>query len=103
MVTEEHEEEKVIEEESKISAQLVPKVGGSSSNPRVNKGKGIVTDSDPSPLKFLKASREVRPDPDGLVLINWEVDGKIIQILNDQQQEYLDKKEQMDRAIDEIK
>nr|GFC87970.1 hypothetical protein [Tanacetum cinerariifolium] len=55
----------------------VPKVGGSSSNPRFNKGKGIATDLDPSPLKFVKASKEVHLDPDGLVLINWELNGTL--------------------------
>ncbi|GJV45289.1 hypothetical protein Tco_1429825 [Tanacetum coccineum] len=39
-------------------------VSGSSLIPKVNKGKGITIGSNPSPLKFVKASREVRHDPD---------------------------------------
>ncbi|GJZ14630.1 hypothetical protein Tco_0550307 [Tanacetum coccineum] len=48
MATEEHKEEKVTEEEP----------------------KNIATESDPSTLNLVKASMEVHPDPNGLVLID---------------------------------
>ncbi|GKE08966.1 hypothetical protein Tco_1412517, partial [Tanacetum coccineum] len=108
MVTEEHKEEKVTEEEPKVTqpkpihtiitttpypttlitleaqvteltAHLVPEVGGSSLTPRVDKGRGIATQTDLSPLKFVKASREVCPDLDA--------------------QGLLDKKEQIEQAV----
>ncbi|GKE53311.1 hypothetical protein Tco_1488467, partial [Tanacetum coccineum] len=82
MVTEEQKEERVTEEEPKVTQpEPIQTVSGSSLIPKVNKGKGITTGSDPSPLKFVKASREVRHDPDA--------------------PEYLDKMERMDRAIKE--
>nr|GEU77141.1 protein kinase, ATP binding site-containing protein [Tanacetum cinerariifolium] len=67
--------------------------GSSFITPRVNKGKRIARDIDNSPLKLVKASRKVHPDPDGPVLINYEIDKKMVQITNDELQAHLDKKE----------
>ncbi|GJZ14545.1 hypothetical protein Tco_0550222 [Tanacetum coccineum] len=87
---------------TELTAQPITKESRSSQiTPRVAKGKGIVGEDDPSPPKLVKDSREVRIDPDGPVLIDREVDGKIILIPNDQLQIYLDKKEQTERAMNE--
>ncbi|GJZ31536.1 hypothetical protein Tco_0576583 [Tanacetum coccineum] len=74
-------------------ATLVTKVSGSSLIiPRADKGKGIATKTDPSPPKLVKASRRVRLDPGAPVLIEYMIDGKMVQITHDQLQAYLDKK-----------
>ncbi|GJU78795.1 retrovirus-related pol polyprotein from transposon TNT 1-94 [Tanacetum coccineum] len=74
MVTKEQNEEEITKEVPKISTQVITEECGSSlSISRVNKGKGIAIKSDPSPPKLVKASKE----------------------------EYLDKKERMDKAMKE--
>ncbi|GJT30801.1 hypothetical protein Tco_0911076 [Tanacetum coccineum] len=60
-----------------ISALVVPEVGGSSVTPRVDNGKGIAEESYPYPPKLMKASKEIRPDPDAPVLIDYKIDGKM--------------------------
>ncbi|GJU14967.1 hypothetical protein Tco_1142933 [Tanacetum coccineum] len=48
----------------------ITKAGDSSfTTPRDDKGKGIATESHPSPPKLVKASREIRQDHDHTVLI----------------------------------
>ncbi|GKE45080.1 hypothetical protein Tco_1472364 [Tanacetum coccineum] len=58
---------------------------------RVNKGKGISKESDPPPLKLLKASKEIRPDPDAEVLIDYEINEKIYQITLEELKAFLRK------------
>ncbi|GKB57105.1 hypothetical protein Tco_0913291 [Tanacetum coccineum] len=65
---------------SDISEQHVPEVGRSSLTLRVDKGKGIAKESYPYPLKLVKASNEICPDLDALVLIDYEINEKMHQI-----------------------
>ncbi|GKA73796.1 hypothetical protein Tco_0780098 [Tanacetum coccineum] len=128
MVTEEHNKQKVTEEEPRVNqpepiqtvipptpypktsstpeaqvtaliAQPITKEGGSSQiTLRVDKGKAVAIEDYFPPPNLVKASREVRVNPNGPVLIDLEIYGKIVQILNAQLQAYLDKKEQMEQA-----
>ncbi|GKC78304.1 hypothetical protein Tco_1129078 [Tanacetum coccineum] len=52
--------------------------------PRVDKGKGIARDTDDSPPKLVKASRKVRPDHDAPILVEYEIDGKIVQVTHEE-------------------
>ncbi|GJU39850.1 hypothetical protein Tco_1192807 [Tanacetum coccineum] len=53
----------------------------------------------PKKLKYQsKASRKVHQDPDAHVLLDYMIDGKMVQITGDELQYILDKKEQMERA-----
>nr|GEV16446.1 hypothetical protein [Tanacetum cinerariifolium] len=82
-----------------LETQPITKEGGSSQiTPRVNKGKVMAIKDYSPPPKLVKVSREERVKPNGPVLIDLEIDGKIGQILNAQLQAYLDKKEQMKQA-----
>nr|GEV45722.1 hypothetical protein [Tanacetum cinerariifolium] len=105
MVTVEPKEEKITKEEpqgAQLTAQPITEASGSSfMTPRVDKGKGIAAETDPSLPKRVKTSREVQMDPNAPVLINWESDGKIIQITNDELHEILDKKEHIEQAMKE--
>ncbi|GKB50347.1 hypothetical protein Tco_0901100 [Tanacetum coccineum] len=84
-------------------ARLEPTTSSESSQvtPIVDIGKVVATEEYSPPPKVVKASKEVRADHNGPVLIDREVDGIIVQIPNDQLQEYVDKKERMDRAMKE--
>ncbi|GJX17138.1 hypothetical protein Tco_0217970 [Tanacetum coccineum] len=59
---------------------------------RVDKGKGIASETDHSPPRLVKALRKVCIDPDTPVLIEYMFKGKIIWIPHDQLQAYFDKK-----------
>ncbi|GJX32530.1 hypothetical protein Tco_0242385 [Tanacetum coccineum] len=62
----------------------ITKAGGSSfTTPRDDKGKGIATESHPSPPKLVKASREICQDPDAPILINYMIDGKMVQLIDE--------------------
>ncbi|GJS50329.1 putative ribonuclease H-like domain-containing protein [Tanacetum coccineum] len=83
-------------------ARLEPTTSSESSQvtPIVDIGKVVATDT-LHHQRLLRHPKEVRADHNGPVLINWEVDGIIVQIPNDQLQEYVDKKERMDIAMKE--
>ncbi|GKB15419.1 hypothetical protein Tco_0849342, partial [Tanacetum coccineum] len=52
--------------------------------PKANKGKGIATDDIESPKMLVKASIVVRPDPDELIRVPYEIHGKMCQLTNDE-------------------
>ncbi|GJZ58572.1 hypothetical protein Tco_0614066 [Tanacetum coccineum] len=52
---------------------------------------GVSKESDPPPLKLLKASKEIRPDPDAEVLIDYEINEKIYQITLEELKAFLRK------------
>ncbi|GKC03620.1 hypothetical protein Tco_0995230 [Tanacetum coccineum] len=57
----------------------ITKAGCSSfTTPRVDREKGIAIKSDPSPPKLVRASREVRQDPDAPILINYMIDRNVV-------------------------
>ncbi|GKC28385.1 hypothetical protein Tco_1035679 [Tanacetum coccineum] len=69
---------------------------------RVDKGKGIATKTDPFPPKLVKASKKVCQNPNALILIDWEIDVKMVKIINDELQAILDKKVQMKQVVKEV-
>ncbi|GJW19193.1 hypothetical protein Tco_0026629 [Tanacetum coccineum] len=48
--------------------------------PKPDKGMGIARDTGESPPKLIKASTKVRPDPDTLVLVLYEIRGKLYRL-----------------------
>ncbi|GJU92576.1 hypothetical protein Tco_1317332 [Tanacetum coccineum] len=46
--------------------------------PRIDRGKGIARDTDESPSKLVKASTKVHSDPDTMVLVPYEIHGKML-------------------------
>ncbi|GJU36025.1 hypothetical protein Tco_1184379 [Tanacetum coccineum] len=68
-----------------------------------NKGKGIARDTDESLRKLVPASKEIHPDPDTLMLIPYEINGKLYQLTNEQIQAHLEKEEKLERAAQEAK
>ncbi|GJW63819.1 hypothetical protein Tco_0115703 [Tanacetum coccineum] len=60
--------------------------------PKDNRGKGIARDPNESPIKFVPTSKDVRPDPNTLVLIPYEIKGKMYQLTNEQIQAHWKKK-----------
>ncbi|GJW65510.1 hypothetical protein Tco_0117394 [Tanacetum coccineum] len=71
--------------------------------PKANKGKGIATDDIESPKMLVKASTVVRPDPDELIRVPYEIHGKMCQLTNDEIQAHLDKEENIKKAAEEAK
>ncbi|GKA68621.1 hypothetical protein Tco_0768538 [Tanacetum coccineum] len=67
----------------------------------VNKGNGIAKESYPYPPKLVKASKEIRLDPDAPVLIDFKIDRKMHPITHEELQALLDKKEQHEQAVRE--
>ncbi|GJW37808.1 hypothetical protein Tco_0060728 [Tanacetum coccineum] len=57
------------------STPIIEASGSSQITLRVDKGKGIATEDDPSQPKLMKALKEVIIDYNGPVLIDWEIDG----------------------------
>ncbi|GJW35552.1 hypothetical protein Tco_0058472 [Tanacetum coccineum] len=84
------------------NAHLTQEGGSSKMTPRVDKGKGIATKTDPFPPKLVKASKKVCQNPNALILIDWEIDVKMVKIINDEFQAILDKKEQMKQVVKEV-
>nr|GEV46547.1 hypothetical protein [Tanacetum cinerariifolium] len=67
-------------------------------------GKGIATDKQPESLpKLILASKEVRPDPDALILVPYEINGKNFQLTEEQIQAHMDKKERIKKKTEEAK
>ncbi|GKC13589.1 hypothetical protein Tco_1010371 [Tanacetum coccineum] len=76
----------------------------SHSTPRINKGKGIATESDEDPSKRLvPASTIIHPDPDEPVRVEFMINGKTIYLTEQEIQEYWDKEEKMKKAAEEAK
>ncbi|GJX95263.1 hypothetical protein Tco_0349849 [Tanacetum coccineum] len=71
--------------------------------PKDNKGKDIARDTDDSPCKLVKATREVCLDPNALLLINYEINRVMYQLTNEEIQAYLEKHEQMEKVAKEAR
>ncbi|GKD15893.1 hypothetical protein Tco_1205051 [Tanacetum coccineum] len=72
--------------------------------PKSNRGKGKVTDKTKEPTKKLvHASRKVRPNPDALIFVPYEINGKLFQLTEEQIQSHLDKAEMINKAAKEAK
>ncbi|GJU25411.1 hypothetical protein Tco_1164032 [Tanacetum coccineum] len=71
---------------------------------RIDKGKGIATESDEDPLKrWVPTSTIIHPDLDELVRVEFMINGNIIYLTEQEIQEYWDKKEKMKKAAEEEK
>ncbi|GJW52067.1 hypothetical protein Tco_0093418 [Tanacetum coccineum] len=76
----------------------------SQTTPKIDKGKGIATESDDDPSKKLvKASFIVRPDPDEAVRFEFMINGKIVYLTEQEIQDYWDKEEQIKKAEEEAR
>ncbi|GJX40770.1 hypothetical protein Tco_0255760 [Tanacetum coccineum] len=60
-------------------------------------------DTDDSPLKLVKATREIRPDPNAPILIDYKIYEVMYELINEEIQAHLEKKEQMEKAAQEVK
>ncbi|GKD59784.1 hypothetical protein Tco_1297293 [Tanacetum coccineum] len=69
---------------------------------RIDKGKGITTESDEDPLKNLvPASTIVCPDPDEEVKVSYMINGKMCYLTDKEMQAYLDSEEKLSQAAEE--
>ncbi|GJY87630.1 hypothetical protein Tco_0502258 [Tanacetum coccineum] len=76
----------------------------SHATPRIDKGKGIATESDEDPSKRLvPASTIICPDPDEPVRVEFMINGKTVYLTEQEIQEYWDKEEKMKKAVEEAK
>ncbi|GKB41293.1 hypothetical protein Tco_0886235 [Tanacetum coccineum] len=72
--------------------------------PRIDKGKGITTESDEDPSKKLvPATTIIHPDPDEEVKVPYMINGKMCYLTNIEMQAYLDKEEKLRKAIEEAR
>ncbi|GJR51837.1 hypothetical protein Tco_1402358 [Tanacetum coccineum] len=72
--------------------------------PKIDKGKGIATESDEDPLKKLvKASSIVRPDLNEPVRVKFMINGKVVYLTEQEIQDYWDKEEQIKKAKEEAR
>ncbi|GJU99388.1 hypothetical protein Tco_1328659, partial [Tanacetum coccineum] len=72
--------------------------------PRIDKGKGIATESDEDPSKKpVHASTIVRPDPDEKVKVPYMINGKMCYLTDKEMQAYLDKAEKLKKATEEAR
>ncbi|GJV58767.1 hypothetical protein Tco_1464867 [Tanacetum coccineum] len=71
---------------------------------RMDKGKGIATESDKDPSnKLVPASIIVRPDPDEEVKVPYTINGKMYFLTGKEMQAYLDKEELIKKAEEEAR
>ncbi|GJS83351.1 hypothetical protein Tco_0749892 [Tanacetum coccineum] len=76
----------------------------SHANTKIDKGKGIATESDDDPSKKLvKASYIVCPDPDELVRVEFMINRKVVYLTEQEIQDYWDKEEQIKKAEEEAR
>ncbi|GJT79334.1 hypothetical protein Tco_1053676 [Tanacetum coccineum] len=76
----------------------------SQATPKIDKGKGIATESDDDPSKKLvKASSIVRPDPDEPVRVEFIINGRTVYLTEQEIQDYWDKEEQIKKAEEEAR
>ncbi|GJZ82405.1 hypothetical protein Tco_0647578 [Tanacetum coccineum] len=75
-----------------------------SHTPRIDKGKGIATESNDEPSKKLvPASTIVCPDPDEEVKLSYMINGKMCYLTDTEMQVYLDKEEKLRKADEEAR
>ncbi|GJW69354.1 putative reverse transcriptase domain-containing protein [Tanacetum coccineum] len=76
----------------------------STATPKIDKGKGIATESDDDPSKKLvKASFIVRPGLDEPVRVKFMINGKVVYLTEQEIQYYWDKEEQIKKAEEEAR
>ncbi|GKB46017.1 hypothetical protein Tco_0896770, partial [Tanacetum coccineum] len=76
----------------------------SRATPRTDKGKDKVTIKTEEPTrKLVHASRKVHHDPDAIILVPYEINGKIYQLTEEQIQAYLDKEDILKKTVEEAK
>ncbi|GJV29422.1 hypothetical protein Tco_1385870 [Tanacetum coccineum] len=80
---------------------LIPQPESPQATPKPDRGKGIARDTDESPPKLVKASTKVRPYPDTLLLVPYEIHGKMYQLTEKEIQARLDKEEKLEKAARE--
>ncbi|GJS07666.1 hypothetical protein Tco_0364462 [Tanacetum coccineum] len=72
--------------------------------PRIDKGKGIATESDKDPSKkLMTASSIVHPDPDEQVKVEFMINGKMVYLTEQEIQDYWDKEEQIKKAKEQAR
>ncbi|GJS74961.1 hypothetical protein Tco_0724842 [Tanacetum coccineum] len=71
--------------------------------PKVDKGKGIVTDDIESPKKLVKASIVFHPNHDEPVRVPYMIHGKMYQLIDDEIQEHMEKEDKIKKAVEEAK
>ncbi|GJU43167.1 hypothetical protein Tco_1200433 [Tanacetum coccineum] len=71
---------------------------------KIDKGKGIATESDDDPSKKLvKASSIVHHDPDEPVIVEFIINGRTVYLTEQEIQDYWDKEEQIKKAEEEAR
>ncbi|GKB97716.1 hypothetical protein Tco_0983853 [Tanacetum coccineum] len=76
----------------------------SQATPKIDKVKGIATESDDDPSKKLvKASSIIHPDPDEPVRLEFMINGKVVYLTEQEIQDYCDKEEQIKKAEEEAR
>ncbi|GJY59658.1 hypothetical protein Tco_0459550, partial [Tanacetum coccineum] len=76
----------------------------SQATPKIDKGKGIATESSDDPSKKLvKVSSIVRPDPDEPVRVEFIINGRKVYLSKQEIQDYWDKEEQIKKAEEEAR
>nr|GEW55281.1 uncharacterized mitochondrial protein AtMg00810-like [Tanacetum cinerariifolium] len=68
-----------------------------------NRGHGIARDTDESPPKLVKASTKVCSNPDTLVLVPYEIHGKMYQLTEEQIQAHFDKEKKLENVTREAR
>ncbi|GJU42444.1 hypothetical protein Tco_1195401 [Tanacetum coccineum] len=76
----------------------------SRATPKIDKGKGIATESDDDPSKKLvKASSIVRPDPDEPIIVEFIINRRTVYLIEQEIQDYWGKEEQIKKAKEEAR
>ncbi|GJW61907.1 hypothetical protein Tco_0111242 [Tanacetum coccineum] len=90
--------------ESASASQLIQITITRPMAPKIDRGKGITTDETEEPTKkLIHASRKVRHDPDALILVPYEINGRMYQLTEEQIQAHLDKEEMLKKSVEEAK
>nr|GFA81909.1 hypothetical protein [Tanacetum cinerariifolium] len=70
---------------------------------KADRGKGITKDTDKSPFKLVKATMEVHPNPDAPIIFDYGINRVMYQLTNEEIQDHLEKRVQMEKAAQEAK
>nr|GEU87903.1 hypothetical protein [Tanacetum cinerariifolium] len=87
-----------VKEDLVVNAKVLEATDANIKN-SVDKGKGIARYTDDLPSKLVKASWKVRTNPDAPGIIDYEIDGKMVQITHDELQAHLDKRIKWKRML----
>nr|GEV24081.1 hypothetical protein [Tanacetum cinerariifolium] len=104
MSTNEHSKEKVAKEETKVTQpktiQTILPPTQYPKTPITLEGR-VIKISAPVVLELVKTSKEIRPDLDAPVLIDYRIDGKMHLFTHEELQALLNKKEKSEQAVRE--